>query len=391
MNQPEALALATLAYCCNTANAIMYALTGTSPSSAAEVRSDELAQPYSGTPGGLNAEYPAVSAALPAAGRCAAQKAPRISPQEMVVQLKQLADDPARLTPVLNRHIEEIICTHRYKNHDRAIASFKESLSRWVGRMRLINGLSAKELWTYFTQNNEYWIITPGSSCWPGQLSDLSRITDSTPPLCLWGKGDPNALISCDSPVGIVGSRDCTEYGRSTAFNAARQAALHGHCIVSGGAMGIDACAHWGALSAYQDIGDQCGKTVAIFAGGLNTCGPKCNSNLFDTICSHHGALISELPPDTLPESFRFLMRNRLIASLSRTLIVAQARHRSGALNSATWAADMNRDVYAAPGDNNKPYNTGCNALIAEGKATLLLSSTDISGICHSAHPPCTR
>ena len=63
-------------------------------------------------------------------------------------------------------------------------------------------------------------------------------------------------------------------------------------------------------------------------------------------------------------------MRNRLIASLSRTLIVAQARHRSGALNSATWAADMNRDVYAAPGDNNKPYNTGCNALIAEGKAT---------------------
>ena len=220
MNQPEALALATLAYCCNTANAIMYALTGTSPSSAAEVRSDELAQPYSGTPSALAAEYPAASAVLPTAGRCAAQKDPRISPQEMVVQLKQLADDPARLAPVLNRHIEEIICTHRYKNHDRAIASFKESLSRWAGRMRLINGLSAKELWTYFTQNNEYWIITPGSSCWPGQLSDLSRITDSTPPLCLWGKGDPNALISCNSPVGIVGSRDCTEYGRSTAFNA---------------------------------------------------------------------------------------------------------------------------------------------------------------------------
>ncbi len=65
MNQPEALALATLAYCCNTANAIMYALTGTSPSSAAEVRSDELAQPYSGTPGALAAEYPAVSAMLP--------------------------------------------------------------------------------------------------------------------------------------------------------------------------------------------------------------------------------------------------------------------------------------------------------------------------------------
>ena len=76
MNQPEALALATLAYCCNTANAIMYALTGTSPSSAAEVRSDELAQSYNGTPGALAAEYPAVSAMLPTAGRCAAQNAP---------------------------------------------------------------------------------------------------------------------------------------------------------------------------------------------------------------------------------------------------------------------------------------------------------------------------
>ena len=79
-------------------------------------------------------------------------------------------------------------------------------------------------------------------------------------------------------------------------------------------------------------------------------------------------------------------MRNRLIAALSKIIIVAQARHRSGALNTATWAADLNRLVYAAPGDINKPYNTGCNALIAQQKAVLLQSDNDFSSICGKEH-----
>ena len=72
-----------------------------------------------------------------------------------------------------------------------------------------------------------------------------------------------------------------------------------------------------------------------------------------------------------------------MIAALGSTFIVAQAQHRSGALNTATWAATMNRDVLAAPGNIHEPYNSGCNGLIADHKASVLVSATDMSDVCH--------
>lgn len=342
--QQEILALATLAYCANSPQAIMYAL--------------------------LKPQEGGVEAA------------------DLVREIRYLLAERISLSAVQHKYVERILRYHQYDKEDKAYKAFAQVLLRWVKRMKKIENLDSSELWIYLTQNNEYSIITPSSPYWPWQLEDLDQILGNTPPLCLWVKGDPQALTSCSSPVGIVGSRDCNEYGKTTAFNCGRDAALHGHCVISGGAMGADSAAHWGALSAFQDLGNNAGRTIAIFAGGLDTCGPHRNARLFQTIENHHGALISELPPDTLPESFRFLMRNRLIAALSRTLIVAQARHRSGALNTATWAADLNRMVYAAPGDNIKPYNTGCNGLIAQGKASLLLTSTDLSDICHEPHDP---
>ena len=91
--------------------------------------------------------------------------------------------------------------------------------------------------------------------------------------------------------------------------------------------MGADAAAHRGALDAMRAYGiGRAGRTVAVFAGGLNHIGPKSNERLFETIISHSGALISELCPGTAPEARRFLIRNRLIAALSSSLIVAQAR-----------------------------------------------------------------
>ena len=103
---------------------------------------------------------------------------------------------------------------------------------------------------------------------------------------------------------------------------------------------------------------------------------------------NHSGALISELCPGTVPEARRFLIRNRLIAALSSTLIVAQARARSGALNTAGWANELNRRVFAVPGDVTMPHNTGCNRLIQEGQASIICSLTDIDEFCHAAHRP---
>ena len=149
---------------------------------------------------------------------------------------------------------------------------------------------------------------------------------------------------------------------------------------MSGGALGTDAAAHWGAIQAMDEIGTPlAGRTVAVFAGGLNYIGPKSNERLFETIINHSGALISELCPGTVPEARRFLIRNRLIAALSSTLIVAQARARSGALNTAGWANELNRRVFAVPGDVTMPHNTGCNRLIQEGQASICLLYTSPS------------
>lgn len=275
----------------------------------------------------------------------------------------------------------------------RGMASFHGAMVSWQHRLATLPSTDPEELKTWFTANGTQWIVAPHHPYWPSQLADLTMHTDWAAPLCLWGKGDPQALVSCSEPVGVVGSRGVSEYGRQSAHELAKQAARAGHLIVSGGALGADAAAHWGAIQAMDEIGTPlAGRTVAVFAGGLNYIGPKSNERLFETIINHSGALISELCPGTVPEARRFLIRNRLIAALSSTLIVAQARARSGALNTAGWANELNRRVFAVPGDVTMPHNTGCNRLIQEGQASIICSLTDIDDILpRSASPAISR
>ncbi|TCD53544.1 DNA-processing protein DprA [Alloscardovia theropitheci] len=260
-------------------------------------------------------------------------------------------------------------------------------LPHWLAAIESYAHMSLVSLASMLTRNYKYWIIDETSPFWPRQLYDLVLHTDSSAPLCLWGLGDPSALVSCSQPVSIVGSRSVNNYGRSVAFSAGKYAALHGHLVVSGGALGADAAAHWGALGAF-DVMDNPGRTVAVMAGGLDYTGPAQNAGLFERIQNSHGAIISELAPCVVPEPYRFLQRNRLIAALGSTVIIAQAQHRSGALNTATWAANLDRFILAAPGNINTPYNTGCNRLIYDHKATLLASAHDMSDVCHAAHEP---
>ena len=262
------------------------------------------------------------------------------------------------------------------------ITRFHKISDSWRRHLTPLLTMDIDQVRTMMTGGGQFWVITPGDPCWPGQVDDLARLSDWAPPLCLWGRGNPEALICCDRPLAVVGSRTCDEYGRSIAHQIARRAAGGGHLVVSGGAMGTDAAAHWGALASGS------GRTVAVFAGGLLHMGPKRNSRLFENIETDGGALISELPPGTIPEARRFLLRNRIIAALASDIVVAQARHRSGALNTANWGVELGRGVLAAPGRIDQPENTGCNRLIHEGKAELLLSASDIRDICHPAHVP---
>lgn len=270
-----------------------------------------------------------------------------------------------------------------------AMRSFRNALAGWHNRMMDLPSQDIIQLADWFTMDGTQWIIGPGHPCWPSQLADLSIRSDWAPPLCLWIKGDPRALTSCAKPVGIVGSRDVTEYGRYVAHTVAEQAAVAGHLVVSGGAMGTDAAAHWGALNALHGrMPANVGKTVAVFAGGLNHIGPMRNRTLFERIEAQGGALISELCPGTIPEARRFLLRNRIIAAMSSTLIVTQARLRSGALNTAGWACELLREVYAVPGDINQPCNAGCNKMIGDHRAMILCAATSTEDICHERHKP---
>ena len=222
----------------------------------------------------------------------------------------------------------------------RGMASFHGAMVSWQHRLTTLPSTDPA--------NGTQWIVAPHHPYWPSQLADLTIHTDWAAPLCLWGKGDPQALVSCSEPVGVVGSRGVSEYGRQSAHELAKQAARAGHLIVSGGALGTDAAAHWGAIQAMDEIGTPlAGRTVAVFAGGLNYIGPKSNERL-----------------------------------------VAQARARSGALNTAGWANELNRRVFAVPGDVTMPHNTGCNRLIQEGQASIICSLTDIDEFCHAAHRP---
>ncbi|MFD0704820.1 DNA-processing protein DprA [Alloscardovia venturai] len=269
--------------------------------------------------------------------------------------------------------------------HGSLMRALDKCIVPWLIALRPYAHMSFSALSCTLTQNYNYWLICPHESCWPEQFSDLPLHTDEDVPLCLWGLGDMHALVSCPEPISIVGSRNVDAYGRTTAFNAAKSAANHGHLVISGGAMGTDAAAHWGAISA--DENSHCaGRTIAIMAGGLNHIGPARNATLFQRIQEYDGAIISELPPNVIPEPYRFLKRNRLIAAMSSVTLIAQAQHRSGALNTATWAADLNRTVVAAPGNINTPYNTGCNRLIYDGKASILVSAHSLEDFCHSPH-----
>lgn len=258
-------------------------------------------------------------------------------------------------------------------------------ITHWTARLNELSYMGSAELTDRLTCSGRYSLMCPANHGWPTALNDLLLRTNSAPPLCLWVDGNIEAVAASTGSVSIVGSREANDYGQKCAHDLAAAAVSRGFEVISGGALGIDASAHWGAVNALERSEPQTGFTVAIFAGGLRNIGPSRNLRLFDEIRASGGALVSELPPDTAPVAARFLARNRLIAALSSCVVVAQARHRSGAINTAQWAAEMGRDVLAIPGAIDSPMNAGCNRLIAEQKATILTDINDIVTFLPSA------
>jgi len=207
--------------------------------------------------------------------------------------------------------------------------------------------------------------ITPIDSDWPLVLNDLH-----SPPIGLVIKGKRNVLNDLDKSISIVGSRKPTSYGHQIAKTLAMQAARQELLVVSGGAYGIDTAAHIGALAAG-------GKTICVLAGGVNRLYPNDNKKLFDHI-STSGLLISEVMPNVASKPYRFLIRNRLIAALSKATVVVEAEFVSGSIRTARDAAEIFRPVFAIPGEVTSALSEGCHRLIAERIADIATNLDEI-------------
>lgn len=187
-----------------------------------------------------------------------------------------------------------------------------------------------------------------------------------SPPVILYIKGQINPE-DCDA-VAVVGSRIPSHYGISNCEKLSADLASRGITVVSGMARGIDTAAHKGALKS--------GRTIAVLGSGLNRIYPPENRELADEICEK-GAVISEFPMDTPPERFNFPRRNRVISGLSLGVVVVEAAENSGALITANFALEENREVFAMPGRIDSKVSTGTNKLIKEG-AKLIETADDV-------------
>jgi DNA processing protein len=238
-------------------------------------------------------------------------------------------------------------------------------------------------------------LITPASTEWPHfafgamQRAALRRQAEwlagrqsrppggeLIPPLALWLRGTGELATVGVGSVAIVGSRAATAYGEHFASELGYGLARNDVVVVSGGAYGVDAAAHRGALAAG-------GSSVLVSAGGLDRPYPAGHRALYERT-AEEGLLISERPPGSAPHRQRFLSRNRLIAALGAATVVVEAGQRSGALNTAGYAKALGRPLLAVPGPVTSAMSVGCHRLLQrdEPRVHLVTSVADVLEFC---------
>jgi DNA processing protein len=181
----------------------------------------------------------------------------------------------------------------------------------------------------------------------------------------LWIRG--NILKNDSRAVAIVGSRHMSDYGARMARRFASELGREGVTIISGMAKGIDGVAHQAAIDAG-------GGTIAVLGCGVDVIYPKEHKKLYELIIKN-GAVVSEFAPGTAPLPKNFLQRNRLVAALSKAVLVVEGRRRSGTLNIANHAANLGIDVFAVPGRVDSPLSDLPNYLIESGAGVARVSS----------------
>lgn len=244
-------------------------------------------------------------------------------------------------------------------NDELSASDVADALARWEPRMdapALFRSLS-----TAVSVGAR--VVRPSDQQWPAGLNDLGDHA----PRVLWCRGDIAVLPQPERAISIVGARASTGYGEHVAMDFAAGLSSRGFTVVSGGAYGIDGMAHRATLACG-------GSTVAVLAGGIDQLYPAGHDELLRRIISA-GAVVSEVSPGGAPTRWRFLQRNRLIAALAGATVVIEAGYRSGSLNTATHARDLDRPIGVVPGPITSGASAGCHRLLRTNPATSLVTT----------------
>ena len=220
----------------------------------------------------------------------------------------------------------------------------------------------------YEQQHANFW--TPADAEYPTLLYEIA---DPPPILFYRGRLELASALQLMPSVGVVGTRNPSDYGQRWTRRLTQQLAHHDVIVVSGLAKGVDRYAH-------QQTLDSGGLTIAVLGTGVDQVYPLVNRDLYNRI-AHQGLLLSEHPNGTPPDRAHFPRRNRIIAGLSRAVVVTEAPARSRALITAQLANDYGRDVFALPGSLDNLNSEGCLELINQGAQMILNDMTLITAL----------
>ena len=232
----------------------------------------------------------------------------------------------------------------------------------------VLNNKYRKNLEEYskYMKKNNIQLITMFENEYPERLKNIYD-----KPVLLYVVGNTELLKR--NSVAIVGSRNCSEYGKSISRKIAYNLAKQNICVISGLAKGIDKYSHIGAL-------DATGKTIAVIGSGLDNIYPYENKNLYERIIKNDGLIVTEYVIGTKPCKINFPARNRIISGLSDAIVVVEAGLRSGALITADFGLEQGKEIFAIPGNINSFNSQGTNELIKQG-AVLVTKSEDITDV----------
>ena len=223
-------------------------------------------------------------------------------------------------------------------------------------------------------------VIQRGDKNYPSRLLNLA-----IPPEVLYARGNTGLLHK--PAVAIIGTRDCTRYGKEIATRWAEQFARLGIVVISGLAEGIDTAAHLGAIRAAENNEALCEgakampktnvNTIAVLGNGVDYYFPSSNKDLQNQI-AQNGLVISEYLPNEKSARYYFPQRNRIVAALASAVLIVEADLKSGTMLTKNWALDLGIDVYAVPGQVTSYASRGTNRLIKESPCTAALEPADV-------------